>query len=129
MIGVQGQLSAARSIQLSSILRAQYSSGKISFPIDGGLYARFKHVQGVPSASGGGYSLSKLQMIDLMVERLTRLRGEGIEVESPRNDADARELIQDLARQIHTALQSADTARGSFAAGLVEPGLVFDLVA
>lgn len=120
---------AARSVQLASVLRAQYSSGKISLPIDGGLYARFKHVQGVPSNSNGGYSLSKLQMIDLMVDRLVRLRGEHVQTPQPENDAEAGMAIESLARDLQDALQAVHTSRGSFASGLVETGLLFDLVA
>lgn len=120
---------AARSVQLTSILRAQYSSGKISLPIDGGVYARFKHVQGVPSQSSGGYSLNKLQMIDLMVDRLVRLRGEHVEARTPQDDADAGAIIDSLVRDLQNALHAVDTSRGSFAAGIVESGLLFDLVA
>jgi hypothetical protein len=128
MVGVQTSLSG-RSVQLTSILRAQYASGKISLPVDGGLYARLKHVQGVPSQSSGGYSLSKLQMIDIMIERLVRLRGEDVPVTAPADDAEAGALIQSLAKDLHAAIRSVDTAGGSFAGGLLESGLLFDLVA
>ncbi|MFW5684464.1 MAG: hypothetical protein ACOC1I_06400 [Spirochaetota bacterium] len=126
---MQEQIAAGRSVQLASIIRAQYSSGKISFPVDGGLYARFKHIQGVPAQGTGGYSLSKLQMIDLMVERLVRLRGEGMETPTPASDAEADALVNSLAAQIHGALGLAETPQGSFAAGIVESGLLFNLVA
>ena len=134
MIGVQEQISAGRSVQLASILRAQYSSAKISLPVNGGLYARFKHVQGVPAQSSGGYSLSKLQMIDLMVERLVQLRGERAAsapdvFSSPAGDVDADRLMQAVAEQLHSALESADTSRGFFAPGVVESGMMFSLVA
>lgn len=128
MVEVQSS-QAARSVQLTSVLRAQYSSGKISLPIDGGVYARFKHVQGIPSQSSGGYSLNKLQMIDLMVDRLVRLRGEHAQTTRPADDAEAGKLIESLARDLQKALHAVDTSRGSFASGLVESGLLFDLVA
>ena len=120
---------AARSVQLASILRAQYSSAKVTLPIDGGLYARFKHVQGIPSGASGGYSLSKLQMIDLMVDRLVRLRGEHVQAPRPQNDGEAGAIMESLARDLQSALRAVDTSRGSFASGLVESGLLFDLVA
>jgi hypothetical protein len=128
MIGIQAE-QAGRSVHLTSILRAQYASGKISLPVDSGLYARFKHVQGVPSGSDGGYSLSKLQMIDIMVERLVRLRGEHLEIPDVSTDAEAGALIQSLAGDMRSALHSVDTSRGSYAAGMVEPGMFFSLVA
>ncbi|MFW5684218.1 MAG: hypothetical protein ACOC1I_05155 [Spirochaetota bacterium] len=128
MIGVQAQ-HAARSVHLASILRAQYSSGKISLPIDGGLYARFRHVQGVPSTSSGGYSISKLQMIDLMVERLVQLRGEPVSVPRPSTDAEAARVVESLAGDLHDAIRNASTSRGSYAHGIAETGLLLNMVA
>lgn len=130
MIGGQVELSAGRSVQLANILRAQYSSGKISLPLDGGLYARFKHVQGVPAGSNAGYSLSKLQMIDLMVERLVKLRGQAMEVPRPSSDAEAARIVESLAGELHTALeQTPVVGPGTFTQGLVERGMMFSLVA
>jgi len=122
------QSSAVRSVHLGNILRAQYSSSKVSLPVDGGVYARFKHIQGVPSADGG-YSLNKLQMLDIMVERLMRLRGEPVETPNPHSAEETSEALQSLAARIHDALVNAQTPRGSFAAGIVESGIFFDLVA
>jgi hypothetical protein len=68
-------------------------------------------------------------MIDLMVERLVRLRGEPVDVPQPRNDAEAADTIRSLAGNLHAALASANAAGGSFAAGVVEPGMVFSFVA
>lgn len=129
MNGIQAQ-SAGRSLQLVSILRAQYSSGKISLPLDGGLYARLKHVQGIPSHTGrAGFSLTKLQMIDLMVDRLVRLRGEPRSVPKPTNDAEASDTLQSLARELHDTLSRSRVGGGSFASGLAEAGLLVNLVA
>ncbi|MFW5777454.1 MAG: hypothetical protein ACOCZB_09240 [Spirochaetota bacterium] len=128
MVEIQSS-QAARSVQLTSILRAQYSSGKISLPVDGRVYARFKHVQGIPSQSSGGYSLNKLQMIDLIADRLIRLRGGHHQTPRPESEAEAGKLIESLARDLSEALHAVDTSRGSFASGLVESGLLFDLVA
>lgn len=128
VVDIQAQ-HAGRSVHLGSILRAQTSAGRISLPVNGGFYTRFKHVQGIPSRSDHGYSLSKLQMIDLMVERLVRLRGEPVNVPHPSDDAEASQIVHSLARDLHRALETADTGRGSFAAGQVERGLIFSLVA
>ena len=69
-----------RTVHLSNIIRAQYATGRIALPQNGGLYARFKHVQGVPAQrADGGYSISKLKMIDMLVERLVQLKGGGTE--------------------------------------------------
>jgi hypothetical protein len=123
------QTASAHSIQLASILRAQYSSGKVALPVDGGLYARFRHVQGVPSQSQGGYSVSKLQMIDLMVERLVRLQGDGFTPPSSASERDRSQLFVDLAEQLHNAMERSGEVRERYSAGLAEPGMMLSLYA
>lgn len=133
MEGIQATTASARSIQLASILRAQYSSGKVSLPVDGGSYARFRHVQGVPGGADGGYSLTKLQMIDLMVERLVRLQGEGFEppqsdseaMSSPFSDSGA--LLEELAGRLHEAVGEEQSLRSRFSSGIVEPGMLLSM--
>jgi len=129
MIGVGEQSSVARSVQLASILRAQYSSAKVSLPVNGSVYTRFKHVQGIPSNDAGGYSVNKLRMLDLMVERLMKLRGEPVEAPRPANDAEASDALVELADRIRDALAEVQTPRGSYAAGVIESGMLLNLVA
>ena len=123
-----GALRHNPTVNLSNILRAQYSSGKVALPLDGALYARFRHIQGVPaSGNGSGYSISKLQVIDLLVDRLVRLRGREIETPQPRNDAEASRAITQLASQVHAELTTGATR--PFTTGIAESGLVLNLVA
>ncbi len=129
MVGIQAQPVSGRSVHLSSILRAQYSSSKVSLPFDGGLYAPLRHVQGVPSRPGAGYSLSKLQMIDLMVERLVSLRGEPMSVPRPASERETDRALNSLARELHQALRGVATDFGTIASGIVETGMLFSLVA
>ena len=129
MDGILTQNPPGSSVHLSSILRAQYSSSKLALPVDSGVHARLKHVQGIPSPGGGGYSLTKLQMIDLMVERLVQLRGKPVVAPVASNDEEAFQALASLAGELHRALESVHTSRGSFAAGMVEPGLFVNLVA
>ncbi len=125
-----GAVSHNPTVNLANILRAQYSAGKVALPVDGALYARFRHIQGVPSSgAGNGYSISKLQVIDLLVDRLVQLRGRDVETPRPENDADAIDVITKLAGQIHSEFTSANSVTRFFAAGVAESGLVFDLVA
>ncbi len=129
MVGIQAQPAAGRSVHLASILRAQYSPAKVSLPVDGGLYAPLRHVQGIPGRPGAGYSLSKLQMIDLMVERLVSLRGEPVSVPRPSSEQETDRALDSLARDLHRALRGAAAGPGSFASGVVETGMLFSLVA
>lgn len=118
-----------RTVHLSSIIRAQYANGRIALPQNGGMYSRFKHVQGVPTGgSGAGYSINKLQMIDLLVERLIKLKGQSA-VESQQSSPDTDSLIIAYADELARSIRSADAVSPSVTAGMVEPGLLFSLVA
>lgn len=92
------------------------------------MYARLKHVQGVPGRAEGGYSLTKLQMIDLMVERLTALRGEPVALPRPANEAEADRMLALLASNVSREVQ-AGRLRSMFTAGILEPGMLVNLVA
>jgi hypothetical protein len=119
-----------RTVHLSNIIRAQYSPGRISLPQNGGLYARFKHVQGVPStATDGGYSVSKLRMIDLLVERLVELKGKSVPAPAGFGDDSADSAIQRYAAELANALRSAEGVSPSLTAGIAQPGFLFSLVA
>lgn len=126
---VQAPGTAGNAFQLSSIVRAQYASGKIAVPLSDGLYVSLRHVKGVPNADDHGFSLSKLQMMDLIVDRLVRLRGEHSEAATVEPDRDVDAQINELAEQLRSALAAASTPAGSFAVGVIEPGLLLDLVA
>lgn len=127
---IGSQTTINSTIHLSNLIRAQYSPGRIALPTSAGMYTRFKHVQGVPAqVAGAGYSVSKLQMIDLLVDRLVQLKRQPMESPSPRSDAEADAMVVQYAQQISEALSSANPLAQSFSVGLAEPGLVLNLVA
>ena len=68
--------SAQPTVNPSYLMRARYSNGRISFPVkpSQAIYARFKHVTGVPSNEGGGVSLSRLRSIDNLIDRLVSIK-------------------------------------------------------
>ena len=130
MVNVVTHNTVNRTVHLSSIIRAQYAPGKITLPQNGGFYTRFKHIQGVPARSAeGGYSVSKLQMIDLLVERLVSLKGHSVASLSHGGDADQNALISRYAGELAQSLRAADSISPSVTAGIAEPGLLFSLVA
>ncbi len=63
------------SIQVSpaTVIGARFHPGKVSLPVSNmHTYASFDHVRGVPSpVEGGGYSISRLQIINSILERMT----------------------------------------------------------
>lgn len=95
-----------QNVTLSSILRARYGSGPVSLPMRTGMYARFKHVQGVPSRGSGGFTVSRLRALDNLIDRLTRLKGE-----APSRDAMSQEVdkqVEELSKQLREELASLD---------------------
>lgn len=127
---IGSQATINRTIHLSNLIRAQYSPGRIALPTSAGMYTRLKHVQGVPAqTAGAGYSVSKLRMIDLLVERLVQLKGQPMESPTPRSDAEADAMVVQFAQQISETLSSASPLAQSFSVGLAETGLVLNLVA
>ena len=129
-MNISPQTTINSTIHLSNLIRAQYSPGRIALPTRAGMYTRLKHVQGVPTQiAGAGYSISKLRMIDLLVDRLVRLKGQPMESPTVTSDAEADALVMDYAHQISQALSSASPLAQSFSVVLAEPGLILNLVA
>lgn len=63
---------ASQTVSMNNLIRAQYGSGKLSLPLEGGLsYIGFEHVQGVRSfGQTEGFSIYRLKLLDSMIERL-----------------------------------------------------------
>lgn len=130
MVRIAAHDTVNRTVHLSSIIRAQYSTGRIALPQNGGLYSRFKHIQGVPAqSSDGGYSVSKLQMIDQLVERLVRLKGNGATSTTQAGDSGPDALFTQYAAELARTIRAADAISPSVTAGMAGPGLLFNLVA
>lgn len=65
-----------KSIPVSHIVKAKYTSSKIALPVKKSqyLYSNFKHITGIPaSADGKGLSLMKLKALDNLIDRLGKL--------------------------------------------------------
>lgn len=116
-----------QAVQLTSILRARFTNSPVSLPLAAeGVYARFKHVQGVPTGtSSEGYSLTKLQMLDALIERLTGVRASERApsiVSQAASTAEAPGLVEEL---------DFEPLVSEVARRITEPGagLLFDYVA
>ncbi|MFP4329234.1 MAG: hypothetical protein ACOC28_00995 [Alkalispirochaetaceae bacterium] len=118
-----------QNVSLSSILRARYGSGPVSLPMRGGMvYARFKHVQGVPSRGEGGFTISRLRALDNLIDRLSRLKGARVENSNLESEAVDRR-IDELSRQLNQELAGLD--QGGFSSGwkTLATGALVDLLA
>ena len=107
-----------QNVTLSSILRARYGGGPLSLPVRGGaVYARFKHVQGVPSGGDQGFTISRLKALDNLIERLALLKGDA--PKGRPNSASAQQVdqqIEELSKELRQELSTLES-RG-FQAGL-----------
>ena len=97
-----------QNVTLSSILKARYGSGPLSLPMRGTVYARFKHVQGLPGSGDGGFTINRLRALDNLIDRLTRLRGESPERESGIASQQVDQQIEQLSKQLRQELASMD---------------------
>ena len=130
MIDTATQTAISRNVPVSNLIRAQFSSGKITLPLRGNFYTSLTHVKGIPSSDAGGYSLSKLQLIDVMVDRLVKLRSdESLTLEALTSETTSDTQIQDLAAQLSHELERARVGTVSFAAGTLESGVFLNAVA
>lgn len=130
MIDTATQTAISRNVQLSNLVCAQFSTGKIALPLRGNLYTSFDHVKGVPSGDAAAYSISKLQLIDLMVDRLVQLRSDNsLDLQTLTSEPTQESQIQDLAAQLVQQLEKTSVGSVSFAAGATEAGVYLNAVA
>lgn len=109
-------------ISLGDILKPSTGGGRVVLPVDQSVpFAHFKHVAGVPSASPGtGYPLSKLQALDVLIDRLIALRKnqQVPELADPKGLSDAaldamiRDLGQKVGMAMHQGLPALQESRG-----------------
>jgi hypothetical protein len=113
-----------------NVIRIQnMQDGRITVPVKPAhaVYARFKHVLGVP-AQDGGASIFRLRILDNLIDRLLRLSEEVPSAQQLRDlDGEAIDpLIDRLQNQLRTrVLQFPSSFGGTFP----ETGMLIDLVA
>lgn len=125
---------------MPKLVSARFSPGRVTVPVRPNqyLYARFKNVAGVPAGKPeGGLSISKLQSLDALIERLKQIKGNKSEADSViagtagvKSEDDARidALIQQLSGQLHQAANSAAANPYTAASAGSLQGMVVNLV-
>ncbi len=118
------------SIPFSHIIRASYSGGRITVPVNStaGLYARFKHITGIPSFSGGGsIPFSRLRQLDTLIEQISRIKGNDIAVNLETKESGALDnMIEKFSSELRSRLNSAPV---NYYQGIYEPGSLLNLTA
>jgi hypothetical protein len=124
-------VSTPRAIHVSKIIRARHSDGRIAVPVlrNQAYYARFKHVRGIPSTQDGvGYSLSKLRVLDILIDRLSAAKGRPVGAGADRSNGhhqvSEQQLDAEIARRARQLAETLGGTSGAFATGVFQPGLV-----
>ena len=123
-------VSAAEPGFFLDVIRIQnMKGGRITAPVNPAhtVYARFKHVRGVP-ASNGGAPLFKLRVLDNLIDRLLRY-SEPVPSAQRLKDLDAQAidpLIDSLQTRLRTHVLQFPSAFGGI---YPETGMLIDLTA
>ena len=113
-----------------NVIRIQnMQNGRITVPVNPAhtVYARFKHVLGVPSQNGGA-PLFRLRLLDSLIDRLLSY-SEQVPSEQQLRELEADDidpLIASLQNQLRTRLLQFPS---SFGGTFPETGMLIDLIA
>ena len=115
-----GAISNPNVFRLTSVISSPNQSARLRLPVEPtvALYARLKHISGVPSPTeNGGFPLHKLRALDSLIDRLVSLRKAGSAAVSVKSlgsmsgpDLDA--AIVRLQRSVHEAVSGATAPFG-----------------
>ncbi|MCA1754451.1 MAG: hypothetical protein LC641_07130 [Spirochaeta sp.] len=118
------------TVPVQDLLRARFADGRISLPVSGSaVYARFRHVQGVPTdGETMGFSMSRLRILDTLIDRLARMKGnaeyqrhnEGMSPDA----VDA--LIDRYKNELSSTLTQLEAA--GYTSGLIESGVALSML-
>ena len=90
-------------------LSSSGAAGKLYVPVSKSalLYSHFDHVSGVAAKSGqNGVSISKIRILNSMIERLAAIRNEPKKSVTEMSDEQADVLIKNLQVQLKQAVQN-----------------------
>ena len=124
-------VSLSTSLSISSIIQTRNSAHRISLPVIKSqyLYARFKHIWSYPAdQTGEGVSISKLRVLDALIERLVKLKGEKIQSRSAEelDSSKVENLISTIQQELHSIAAGPACRYGS---SFLESGLVVNILA
>jgi len=124
---IQNVSSSEPGLFLNVIRIQNMNGGRIAVPVNPvhAVYARFKHIQGIP-AQDGGAPLFRLRVLDNLIDRLLRYAEEVPSAEQLRElKADSIDpLIGRLEHKLRSRLLQFPS---SFGGGFPETGMLIDL--
>jgi hypothetical protein len=111
---------------------ARYSSGRLSLPVHRNqvIYANFEHVAGVQASGTRGFSISKLKILDILIDRLSSIKKNPDarpKKEEAMSDERLDALISQYEKELHLYAVQASNPYVQIPA--VEPGSLVSLSA
>ena len=109
---------------------AAAGNGKASMPVSPSLviYSQFKHIAGTPAPEGTqGVTISKLKILNTMIEQLERLKGQD-SVSHDQIDENDEKRINALIEQYHAQIKTAQNT-SIYAPAAPETGALFNIAA
>ena len=123
---------SSTSIPFFHIMRASYSGGRISVPVSEltGIYARFKHITGIPSFSESRtVPYNRLKQLDTLIDQISRMKNRDVTVDLENSD---REEVENLINRFSGELRNrlnANSTSVNYYQGIYSPGSILDLTA
>ncbi|MDR2747920.1 MAG: hypothetical protein LBB77_10810 [Treponema sp.] len=129
----RGSMSATVMPSIGYAMSAGRSmGGRMSLPVAPAMYiySHFRHVSGTPAPEGTqGVAISKLKILDVLIEQLSRIKKQGNEAPLSA-EAVSAERIDALIEQYEQQIRSAQAASQALSfSPMPQAGAVFNLVA
>jgi len=124
--GVQG----VTPIVFPNLIRIQGNNSRMSLPVQRAhfVYARFKHIKGVPTADGG-VSIFKLRVLDNLLDKMLAVKGTFVIDADKMKDINL-DNIDEITQRLQSALRESLLAvKPAFSGLFPETGLLIDMVA
>jgi len=124
--GVQG----VTPIVFPNLIRVQGNNSRMSLPIQRAhfVYARFKHIKGVPTADGG-VSVFKLRVLDNLLDKMLAVKGSLVIDADKMKDINVGN-IDKITQRLQSALRESILAvKPAFGGLFPETGMIIDMVA
>ncbi len=117
-------------IVFPNLIRVQGTNSRMSLPVQRAhfVYARFKHIKGVPTADGG-VSIFKLRVLDNLLDKMLAVKGTFVIDADKMKDVNPGN-IDKITQRLQSALRESLLAvKPAFSGLFPETGLLIDMVA
>ncbi|MCL1819004.1 MAG: hypothetical protein FWG35_08725 [Spirochaetaceae bacterium] len=96
------------TVPLTDVITVRAASGRVYLPSN--QFVHFEHISGIPTTGqeGGGYSVTKLRILDSILDRMAVMKGERPEVKTEGlSNADMDSTIASMQNDLREALKNA----------------------